>query len=95
MYTKYILFNKWESIFSRRITMKLDCLIVDDEIALAETTCEYFNLFEVKTTFVTSAEACECYLEEHEPSLILLDINLGDESGFDLCKKLRKFRSYL
>lgn len=70
--------------------MKLDCLIVDDEIALAETTCEYFNLFEVKTAYVTSVEACERYLEKHEPSLILLDINLGDESGFDLCKKLRK-----
>ncbi|MFJ8065326.1 response regulator transcription factor [Psychrobacillus sp. NPDC096426] len=70
--------------------MKLDCLIVDDEIALAETTCEYFNMFEVKTEFVTSAQGCERFLEEHEPSLILLDINLGDDSGFDLCKKLRK-----
>ena len=70
--------------------MKLDCLIVDDEIALAETTCEYFNMFEVKTAFVLSAEACERFLEEHEPSVILLDINLGNESGFDLCKKLRK-----
>ncbi|ATP39863.1 DNA-binding response regulator [Solibacillus sp. R5-41] len=70
--------------------MKLDCLIVDDEIALAETTCEYFNIFEVKTAFVTSAEECERYLEKNEPSLILLDINLGAESGFELCKKLRK-----
>ncbi|MCB5236903.1 response regulator transcription factor [Niallia alba] len=70
--------------------MKLDCLIVDDEIALAETTCEYFNMFEIKTAFVTSAEACELFLEEHEPSVILLDINLGDTSGFDLCKKLRQ-----
>ena len=70
--------------------MKLDCLIVDDEIALAETTCEYFNMFEVKTAYVISAEACERFLEEHEPLLILLDINLGKESGFDLCKKLRK-----
>lgn len=70
--------------------MKLDCLIVDDEITLAETTCEYFNLFEVKTAFVTSAEECERYLEKNEPSLILLDINLGDDSGFDLCKKIRK-----
>ena len=33
---------------------------------------------------------CEHFLQENEPSLILLDINLGDESGFDLCKKLRK-----
>ena len=70
--------------------MKLDCLIVDDEIALAETTCEYFNMFEVKTAFVASTEECERFLEENEPSLILLDINLGNESGFDLCKKLRK-----
>ncbi|WP_394185393.1 response regulator transcription factor [Metabacillus halosaccharovorans] len=70
--------------------MKVDCLIVDDEIALAETTCEYFKMFEVKTAFVTSAEECERFLEEHEPSLILLDINLGNSSGFDLCKKLRQ-----
>lgn len=70
--------------------MKLDCLIVDDEIALAETTCEYFNMFEVKTAFVTNAEECERFLEEHKPALILLDINLGNESGFDLCKKLRE-----
>lgn len=70
--------------------MKFDCLIVDDEIALAETTCEYFNMFDVKTAFVVSAEECIRFVEEHKPSLILLDINLGDESGFDLCKKLRK-----
>lgn len=70
--------------------MKLDCLIVDDEIALAETTCEYFNMFEVKTAYVTSAEECQRFLKENEPSVILLDINLGNESGFDLCKSLRK-----
>ncbi|WP_449538893.1 response regulator transcription factor [Ferdinandcohnia sp. Marseille-Q9671] len=70
--------------------MKIDCLIVDDEIALAETTCEYFNMFEVKTAFVTSAAECERFLEEHEPSLLLLDINLGETSGFELCKKLRQ-----
>lgn len=70
--------------------MKVDCLIVDDEIALAETTCEYFNMFDVKTEFVTSADACELFLEKYEPSLLLLDINLGNSSGFDLCKKLRQ-----
>lgn len=70
--------------------MILDCLIVDDEVALAESTCEYFNMFDVKTAFVTGAEECERFLEDHEPSLILLDINLGSSSGFDLCKKLRQ-----
>ena len=70
--------------------MKLDCLIVDDEMALAETTSEYFNMFGVKTAFVLVLTECEHFLQENEPSLILLDINLGNESGFDLCKKLRK-----
>jgi two-component system response regulator RegX3 len=70
--------------------MKYDCLIIDDEIELAETTCEYFNLFDVTAAFVTSAEACRNFLKEHQVSMLLLDINLGGESGFQLCKELRQ-----
>ncbi len=69
--------------------MNYDCLIVDDEIVLAETTSEYFNMFEVKSAYVNSAEACIQFLQENQTSLILLDINLGDMSGFELCKRLR------
>jgi len=69
--------------------MHYDCLIVDDEIVLAETTCEYFNMFEVSTAYVTSAEDCLQFLNHNEVSLILLDINLGHTSGFELCKRLR------
>ncbi|XID92264.1 response regulator transcription factor [Paenibacillaceae bacterium WGS1546] len=70
--------------------MKYDCLIVDDEEVLAETTSEYFNMFDIKSDYVTSAESCLKFLREHEVSLILLDINLGAMSGFELCKKLRQ-----
>jgi two-component system response regulator RegX3 len=70
--------------------MNYDCLIVDDEVALAETTSEYFNMFNVTTAYVTNAQACEQFLREHKVSLILLDINLGETSGFELCKKLRQ-----
>lgn len=69
--------------------MKIDCLIVDDEAVLAETTSEYFNMFDIKTAYVTNAIDCIEFLKENEVSLILLDINLGNSSGFDLCKKLR------
>lgn len=69
--------------------MKYDCLIVDDEAMLAETTSDYFNVFGVKSTYVESAEDCLEFLKENEVSLILLDINLGGMSGFDLCKHLR------
>ena len=70
--------------------MKYDCLIVDDEVMLSENTCEYFNMFDVKTAWVADEKACLDFLKENEASLILLDINLGDSSGFDLCKHLRK-----
>jgi two-component system response regulator RegX3 len=70
--------------------MRYDCLIVDDEIELAETTREYFNLFDVSTACVASAKACREFIQEHTVSLILLDINLGGESGFQLCKELRQ-----
>ncbi|WP_440109585.1 response regulator transcription factor [Paenibacillus sp. QZ-Y1] len=70
--------------------MKIDCLIVDDELELAESTAEYFNLFGVHTEYVTSAEACRVFLREHSVSLLLLDINLGESSGFQLCKELRQ-----
>lgn len=71
--------------------MKYDCLIVDDETALAESTCEYFNLFDVKTAFLTDANTCLDFLKENTVQLILLDINFENSSGFDLCKKLRTF----
>ena len=64
----------------------IQCLIVDDEIPLAESTVEYFNLFEVSSEAVFDAESCLAFLRTHTVDLILLDINLGGASGFDLCK---------
>ena len=70
--------------------MDYKCLIVDDDITIAENTAEYFNIFDIKTSFVTSYEEAVSFLEENETSLVLLDINLGDKSGFELCKKIRQ-----
>ena len=70
--------------------MKYNCLIIDDEIMLADSTAEYFNLFGVNTIAVYGVEDCRKFLKEHTADLILLDINLGDGSGFDLCKELRQ-----
>lgn len=70
--------------------MHYNCLIVDDEEALAQATCEYFNLFEVRTIYVTNAEDCMKVLKTHTVDVMLLDINLKQSSGFELCKKIRK-----
>lgn len=70
--------------------MKFDCLIIDDEKVLADTTCEYFNMFNVNTHAVYSKQSALEFLENNETKLILLDINLKDGSGFELCKKIRE-----
>ncbi|MDR0249520.1 MAG: response regulator transcription factor, partial [Oscillospiraceae bacterium] len=70
--------------------MQYDCLIIDDEELLSESACEYFNTFGVKTAWADSAGACFDFFRENKADLILLDINLGNSSGFDLCRKLRE-----
>ncbi len=70
--------------------MKYNCLIIDDEKVLADSTAEYFNLFGVKTAAVYGAEECRRFFDTNSAELILLDINLGDGSGFELCKQLRE-----
>jgi two-component system response regulator RegX3 len=71
-------------------TVRYNCLIVDDEEALSQSTCEYFAMFDVSCAWVPSAQACLDFFAEHEADLILLDINLRDGSGFALCKRLRQ-----
>ncbi len=70
--------------------MHYNCLIVDDEVELAKMTAEYFVMFDISTKYVDSAEACYEFLKENEVDIILLDINLGDGSGFEVCKRVRE-----
>lgn len=70
--------------------MHYNCLIVDDEIELAKMTAEYFEMFDIKTRFVGSAADCYDFLDNNKIDIILLDINLGDGSGFDVCKRIRE-----
>ncbi|MBD5560526.1 MAG: response regulator transcription factor [Clostridia bacterium] len=72
------------------MTERWDCLIVDDETALTEAAAEYCNLMGIRTKGVTSCAQCEAFLAEHCAQVILLDINLEDGSGFDLCRRLRQ-----
>ena len=70
--------------------MKYDCLIIDDEKELNDNTSVYFNMFDVKTASVYSSAEAEKFLQSNETGLILLDINLSDGNGFELCKKIRQ-----
>lgn len=69
--------------------MHYNCLIVDDEKELAQMTCEYFNLFDVSCIWTDTIQGCGELMQTNSFDLLLLDINLKEESGFKLCKKIR------
>lgn len=70
--------------------MNYNCLIIDDEIELSKMTQEYFEMFEVSCAVVSTADDCLEFLKKNSADVFLLDINLGNESGFTLCKTLRE-----
>lgn len=70
--------------------MSYQVLMIDDDELIAQSTSEYFTMFGVKTAFVTTYEDAVEFLNTNIVSLVLLDINLGDKSGFELCKKIRE-----
>ncbi len=79
-----------KSFLGEKCIMNYDCLIVDDEEALSLSTLEYFNMFSMKAYWAANKKECFDFLSAHKTSLILLDINLGESSGFEICKKLRE-----
>ena len=69
--------------------MHTSVLVIDDEQELAEYTAKYFNMSGIETQYaLTAQDACN-FLKNNTCSLILLDINLGDDSGFELCREIR------
>ncbi len=79
-----------EQFHKRGVIMVYDCLIIDDEESLLDSTSEYLNLFGIRTITAQSIDRCFEIISSHTVKLILLDINLGDESGFEICKKIRQ-----
>lgn len=69
--------------------MKYDCLIIDDELDIAKTTAEYFEMFSIKAAYVTEYEEGMRFFDANEVSLLILDINLNERSGFEFCKTIR------
>jgi DNA-binding NarL/FixJ family response regulator len=69
--------------------MGLRCLIVDDNERFLEVARSSLSRdsIEVVATATTSAEALRQTAELH-PDVVLVDIGLGEESGFDLARRL-------
>ena len=70
--------------------MHYSVLIIDDEKELSEYTAKYFNMSGVTAQYALDSKSALDCLRDNTYSLILLDINLGEDSGFELCQKIRQ-----
>jgi DNA-binding NarL/FixJ family response regulator len=65
------------------------CLLVDDNEAFVEIACRLLDPEWVKVTG-TASNIGEAILRVSEmpPDVVLIDVRLGDENGFDLARRL-------
>lgn len=65
-------------------------MIVDDDADLSMLIIDMLEDNGFKTIYVTSLDEAYRTLEKQKPHLIILDINLPDGTGFELCQELRR-----
>ncbi|NBJ94796.1 response regulator transcription factor [Parablautia muri] len=70
--------------------MVYDCLMIEDEAPLAENTCKYLNLSGINAAAVSGVEEYLEFIKDNTTRMILLDINLGDGCGYNLCRQIRE-----
>jgi len=70
--------------------MNRSVLIVDDDLDLSMVISDMLEDYGYSVETADSAEAAFSALETKRYDLLLLDINLPDSTGFELCRELRR-----
>jgi DNA-binding NarL/FixJ family response regulator len=67
------------------------CVIVDDNRNFLDAAVRLLEHQEIRVVAVATslAEGLQC-VEDLQPDVVLVDINLGQESGFDLVERLHR-----
>jgi two-component system OmpR family response regulator len=64
-------------------------LVVDDDAMVRQTITDFLEEQNVPTNSVSCRQELNSHLEKAHPSLILLDLRLGQEDGLDVLKEIR------
>ena len=70
--------------------MKKNLLIIEDDKDLAGITSDMLKNYGYETRIAESCEEAFDILTGSRFHLILMDINLSDGTGFEVCRELRK-----
>lgn len=66
-------------------------LIIEDDPSVAEALKDILTSQQYKVSAVQSAEQTLSFLKKENTDLLILDVNLDSENGYDLCKEIRRF----
>src|SRR5882757_3599290 len=64
-------------------------VVVDDDPALRQMVIRYLEEHNVPTRAASNRSELNHYLEGSQPSLIILDLRLGQDDGLDLLREIR------
>jgi two-component system OmpR family response regulator len=64
-------------------------LVVDDDVMVRQTITNYLEEHNVPAASVSSRQDLSRHLKKAHPSLILLDLRLGQEDGLEVLKEIR------
>ncbi|MEJ2904257.1 response regulator [Pedobacter panaciterrae] len=72
--------------------MKISIFVVDDHYMVTEGIRSLLQNEKILDWMghATNAASCLSFLKLHEPDVILMDVNLPDKSGIDLCKEVKQ-----
>lgn len=65
-------------------------LLLEDDMALNETICDYFESLDYEMIPAYSGDTALALIYEKQFDLLLLDVNVPDINGFDILKEVRK-----
>ncbi len=90
-YNGCVFFEHWrDRSVQKEDIMKGNLLIVDDKEKLYESLAQIFEPIGYKTFYARNTREAISAFRENSIHVVLLDIMLGEESGLDCLKKLRK-----
>lgn len=64
-------------------------LVVDDDVQLQQLLTRYLTEQGYATSAVGDGKAMDCWLDQHHPDLIILDMMLPGEDGLSLARRIR------
>lgn len=77
-----------ETVNNKELKKKI--LIVDDDLAVQSLLDRFFAYNNYQTEIASNCEIARKKLRSFQPDLVILDINLTDDTGLNLCQEISK-----